>query len=496
MNAYPFSRDSDPVGQGRLTGPEIDLSFDARAAGIGQQLIDACQRLRLSDGRTLDHDVAAGQSHLETGGGTSEIFLRKNNVGGVGATNADPFGTAHSYPTRQAGVDAYIAHLVVYNDPSPSAEIIALDGRYQAAKSEGFVGIVQREDKALYEYEQRYAHTYPQPAYDNAPLNLRYGAKVAGRVNQMYRKAGRDQLVPPVPPAGRVAKPPMNLSRRSPNHGGYPTPRRIEAICSHIGQGTSLSNLSWLTNPASGASCNYLIAENGEIFEIVPPSKSPWTNGQVNKPDLSNALIKGWVAAGINPNTRTLTIEHAGFSAYNRGGALNPAQWAATIWLQAWLTQEYVLPVDRGHLIGHYQIDSVDRSYCPGWSPDEWDTLLAGIVAMQGGAPPEPADDPNVLAAPTGHFIVNAHVEGRWINMLDRWIARGGVAVCGWPQGGMFGFDEPLPDGSTQRTFRQRFDNLGLSIYPDNSDRFYGVVMELIAAEARISELEAASPTP
>ena len=184
-----------------------------------------------------------------------------------------------------------------------------------------------------------------------------------------------------------VPRPPIDASHPSPNKwvGG----RKVEAIVDHITDGTN--SLGWLTSPASNASSNYLIRRDGWIYQLVPPTESAWTNGQWNQPDLSNPLVAQWRKDKVNPNLRTLTIEHE----CTRAQRLTAAQRSASIWLQAWLCQEFNVPADPTHIFGHNLIDSVNRKYCPGFTGEEWALILTGIrdrLGATGGEVKEPPE--------------------------------------------------------------------------------------------------------
>ncbi len=206
-----------------------------------------------------------------------------------------------------------------------------------------------------------------------------------------FMNAHADQGAPPM---GSIPKPPMDTSHPSPNRDGYSTPRKVEAVVWHISQGNLASNLSWLTNPASNASSNYEIAKDGTIYELVPPDHSAWANGIMQKPNLNNPLIAAWAGGKINPNTRTVSIEHEGFSSNNQGGALTAEQVDAHTRLTAWLCQEFGLPADRTHILGHFEIDDVDRPFCPGFSSAEWIAYVASVATMLAGVPPAPPTAP------------------------------------------------------------------------------------------------------
>lgn len=192
-----------------------------------------------------------------------------------------------------------------------------------------------------------------------------------------------------------LAKPAI-VSKPSPNRGyknGFT--HRPEAIVWHITEGTEASALSWLTNPNSSASANYVIGRDGTIYELVPPDQSAWANGRVQNPNTSNPLITRWLAEGVNLNQRTISIEHAGYSSQNKGGSLTDKQIASTCLLTAWLCQQYHLTPDRTHILGHCEIDSIDRPYCPGFSQAEWFLWVGNIQALVAGSAPAPTPTPD-----------------------------------------------------------------------------------------------------
>jgi len=159
----------------------------------------------------------------------------------------------------------------------------------------------------------------------------------------------------------------------SPNFG-YPdgtTGRNGEkpiAIVLHIMEGTLEGSASWFNDPQSGASSHYGIGKDGRIWQFVDETNAAWTNGQVNFP--SWKLLK----PNINPNLYTISIEHEGFP----GEPWTEAMFQADVWLIHQILQRWQIPADRDHLIGHYEIDSINRPYCPG-SGCPWDRLLAEL---------------------------------------------------------------------------------------------------------------------
>ena len=186
-----------------------------------------------------------------------------------------------------------------------------------------------------------------------------------------------------------VPKPPMDTSHPSPNKGGYNAPHKPEALCWHVTVGGAAGSLAWLTNPASNASANYLIDRAGKIYELVPPGESAWANGQLNKPDVANPVIKGWVDNHINPNTRTISIENERTTSANeQPGGFTEAQHKSLVALSAWLCATLGIAPDRTHIIRHGQIDSVTRAHCPGLAESEMQAWVGEIAALVNGAPP------------------------------------------------------------------------------------------------------------
>jgi N-acetyl-anhydromuramyl-L-alanine amidase AmpD len=134
-----------------------------------------------------------------------------------------------------------------------------------------------------------------------------------------------------------------------------------------------------LTNPKSEASAHYIISRTGRIVQLVKNEDRAWANGIVQKPSWT-------LYDGTNPNAYTISIEH---EALTGDDGLTEEQYQASLWLHLKLIREHSIPVDREHIIGHYQIDSVDRPKDPG-DAFPWDRLmkdintsLNGVVGME-----------------------------------------------------------------------------------------------------------------
>lgn len=127
-------------------------------------------------------------------------------------------------------------------------------------------------------------------------------------------------------------------------------------IVLHVQEGTNWGSWQWFHQVL--ASSTVLLGKNGDIWRIVAESVAPWTNGDVKSPSyLMQTIMNRW---GWDPNTYTLSIEHEG----NSGGLpYTDAQMDASAWqCQQWM-ERYGIAADM--ILGHYEINSVDRSHCP-----------------------------------------------------------------------------------------------------------------------------------
>lgn len=390
-----YTAASPILGVGKSTAAQIDRFFEIRGrsyagdkyrpapAGIGQIIRDAARRWQQS----INHDLLAAQIVHETGAWQSEFARERNNPSGLGAVNDAP-GNAIRFETPQEGIRSTVAHLLTYiSGPGPWTEY---DPRASVTPAEN-----QGAVKLLRDLEQKWAFTR-WDKYNATPEDQRYGAKIAQIANALLLVKADD-----VPATTTYPKPQM-IWYPSPNKDRYDasdgmtTPRTIEAVCLHVGTSTKASNLGWLTNPASQASCNAYVDKQGQIYEMVPMASAAWTAGRVNKPDLSNPLIKRWVDNGWNPNTRLYNIETEG----NPSDDLTEPQLQSITEIIAWVSDANQFPVSRVHVIGHYQIDSVDRSHCPSFTDTEWTRIVAGARNLRDTFDPDTPDTPSVPTLP------------------------------------------------------------------------------------------------
>jgi N-acetyl-anhydromuramyl-L-alanine amidase AmpD len=178
----------------------------------------------------------------------------------------------------------------------------------------------------------------------------------------------------------------MNIIQKtSPNfesrHGFSP-----DMIVNHITAGSNVSSaLNWFANSAAQASSHFVVDTDGTAYQCVAIDKCAWGNGTSvtasDKRYYGLSTLDAVKSRKTNANFYTVSIEHVNVS----GGALTTAQLAATIELHKYIISEVkriygvTIPIDRNHIVGHYQINAVTKPNCPGaYFP--FDKILAGLA--------------------------------------------------------------------------------------------------------------------
>lgn len=187
-----------------------------------------------------------------------------------------------------------------------------------------------------------------------------------------------------------MSKSPNYMSRR----GWKP-----DMIVNHVAEGSFYGTISWCCNKNSGVSCHYVSGKNGEIENIVDLDKAAWCNGtdttsgaKYDYRRSTNRLVR---ERRTNANFYTISIEHEGFSYKDGYGALTEAQYNAVLNLHKELITKYNIPVDREHIVGHYEIAPKEKPNCPG--PNfQWDRLMADLIAWKNGTTAVPTKDVKV----------------------------------------------------------------------------------------------------
>jgi N-acetyl-anhydromuramyl-L-alanine amidase AmpD len=158
----------------------------------------------------------------------------------------------------------------------------------------------------------------------------------------------------------------------------------VRCIVLHITAGADAAScIGWFNNPTSDVSAHYVIDRDGTTFACVDENDTAWANGVMNQPNTAISVVYDWWMGGINPNSETVSIECAGYSSMEPSGqppelvGYTQAQFDALGELLPAIAARHGLTVDGSTLIGHCDIDGVNRVNCPGLSEDEWRALWA-----------------------------------------------------------------------------------------------------------------------
>jgi N-acetyl-anhydromuramyl-L-alanine amidase AmpD len=139
---------------------------------------------------------------------------------------------------------------------------------------------------------------------------------------------------------------------------------KVSAVVLHIAQGSYEGTYATFLN--ENVSAHFCVAKDGRIAQFVSIDDTAWGNGIVMNPSWTGLI------PDQNPNLYTISIEHEGL--YTE--LWTPAMYAANLKLLQWVRDQVRLRYAlHDTLIGHYEIDSVDRANCPGPNV-EWTRMI------------------------------------------------------------------------------------------------------------------------
>ena len=120
----------------------------------------------------------------------------------------------------------------------------------------------------------------------------------------------------------------------------YTTAQRPESairfIIIHVSEGSFLGTISWLRDPKAHSSANFVVGRDGQVQQLVPLHDIAWHAGN-------------WAY-----NLRSVGIENVGYTDDPSGFPLR--EYRASARLAAVIARRAVIPIDRRHIIGHYQV--------------------------------------------------------------------------------------------------------------------------------------------
>jgi N-acetyl-anhydromuramyl-L-alanine amidase AmpD len=110
----------------------------------------------------------------------------------------------------------------------------------------------------------------------------------------------------------------------------------IRFVVIHVSEGSFFGTVAWLRDPRAHASANFVVGRDGKVQELVPLHDIAWHAGN-------------WAV-----NERSIGIENVGFTDDPSG--FTPSEYRATAKLAAVVARRSLIPIDRQHIIGHYQV--------------------------------------------------------------------------------------------------------------------------------------------
>lgn len=139
---------------------------------------------------------------------------------------------------------------------------------------------------------------------------------------------------------------------------------QINYIIIHTVQGSYGSAINWFKNSTSNVSAHYVTkSSNGEITQMVDDRDVAWHDACFN--------------------SQTIGIEHEGY-VDDPGLWYTDAMYAESARLTSWLADQYGIPKDRAHIMGHGEAPDCSSHTDPGGGWD-WDKYMALVVS--GGQP-------------------------------------------------------------------------------------------------------------
>jgi N-acetyl-anhydromuramyl-L-alanine amidase AmpD len=166
----------------------------------------------------------------------------------------------------------------------------------------------------------------------------------------------------------------------------------ITAVVLHIAAGPLTAVFPTFNNPGGLASAHFCVGKDGKVEQYVSINDTAYAvgmryvNGVWHNPR-GIACAPSWsgLIPPYNPNLYTLSIEHEGQPEDHWTPQMYDANNKLLQWIAEQLGQRQGRPfryIVHQTLIGHYEIDPVDRPNCPGPNV-EWDRIAADANRVQ-----------------------------------------------------------------------------------------------------------------
>ncbi|KAF5061944.1 N-acetylmuramoyl-L-alanine amidase [anaerobic digester metagenome] len=168
----------------------------------------------------------------------------------------------------------------------------------------------------------------------------------------------------------------------------FKIPQKWDVIVNHITEGYMPGTLSWLENTekdpnsdrfVAEVSCHYIVTRSGEIYQLADLQHGTW---HAVKRSPSARIVQ---LRSAPPNLYSVGIEHEGMHKETQGRLTAP-QYQATLELHKHIIEQYEstfkepFVINRDHIIGHYEADTVNRSKSDPGLAFPWEKLMTDLI--------------------------------------------------------------------------------------------------------------------
>lgn len=177
----------------------------------------------------------------------------------------------------------------------------------------------------------------------------------------------------------------MNPQDRSPNQEPRPAGWKPTLLIVHYTATSSFSSpYGWLRNPLAKVSAHYLIGRDGVVAQLVDTDATAWHAGKSAWPGQRQ----------LHGSLNATSIGYELVNRNDRAQAPTPEQVAVLVQLLVRDAQRYGIPLDRQHVVGHYEVSPGRKT-----DPDTLD-LNAVVAAAQRASGTHPAPTPPTSVPP------------------------------------------------------------------------------------------------
>lgn len=179
----------------------------------------------------------------------------------------------------------------------------------------------------------------------------------------------------------------------------YTKSQKWDVIVNHITEGLVPGIIGYMAKQEAEISAHFLVTRKGSIYQFVDLEHGAW-HCIKNKP--SNSIVKSRPAP---VNLYSVGIEHEGKHALTKG-RLTPEQYQATLELHKYIIEQYEATykepflIDRTHIMGHYEVDTVNRDVSDPGKEFPWEELMTDLKIWdkkrkEPAKPVEPPKEPS-----------------------------------------------------------------------------------------------------